>query len=137
MATTTAAQRQAQARNEYDAFIKDCPTNQLLGRLGDKWAGLVVCALAPGPLRYSGLARKLAGVSPKMLTQTLRALERDGILTRELTPAVPIRVDYELTPLGHSLAHLLTAVKTWAETHMDEVHAARQNYDTEETHGTG
>ncbi|MFM9615859.1 transcriptional regulator [Streptomyces sp. V2] len=136
MATTTAAQRRAQARVEYDAFIKGCPTNQLLARLSDKWASLVVCALAPGSLRYSDLARKLAGVSPKMLTQTLRALERDGILTRDLTPSVPVRVDYELTPLGHSLAHLLTAVKDWAETHMDEVHAARENYDAGESHRT-
>ncbi|WP_416973504.1 winged helix-turn-helix transcriptional regulator [Streptomyces sp. 4F14] len=129
MATMTAAQRRAQARVEYDAFIQGCATNQLLARLSDKWVSLVVCALAPGSLRYSDLARKLAGVSPKMLTQTLRALERDGILTREITPAVPVRVDYELTPLGQSLAHLLTAVKDWAETHMDEVHVARESYD--------
>jgi DNA-binding HxlR family transcriptional regulator len=66
-----------------------------------------------------------------MLTQTLRALERDGILTRAVTPSVPVRVDYELTHLGASLAHLLTAVKDWAETHIEEVHAARERYDAE------
>ncbi|MET8982720.1 helix-turn-helix domain-containing protein [Streptomyces sp. NPDC004539] len=137
MATTTAAERRAQARVEYDAFIKGCATNQLLARLSDKWVSLVVCALAPGPLRYSDLARKLAGVSPKMLTQTLRALERDGLLTREITPSVPVRVDYELTPLGQSLALLLTAVKDWAETHMDEVHVAREHYDTESAGSPG
>ncbi|MFJ8085168.1 winged helix-turn-helix transcriptional regulator [Streptomyces sp. NPDC096205] len=129
MATQTAAQRREQARAEYDAFIKACPTNQLLDRISDKWVSLVVSALAPTPMRYSDLSRKIAGVSPKMLTQTLRSLERDGILTRTVTPSVPVRVDYELTPLGRSLALLLTAVKDWAETHFDEVHRARERYD--------
>ncbi|MER6188275.1 MULTISPECIES: helix-turn-helix domain-containing protein [unclassified Streptomyces] len=130
MPTLTAAQRREQARVEYDAFIRGCPTNQLLDRLSDKWVSLVVSALSTGPMRYSDLTRKIAGVSPKMLTQTLRSLERDGILVRTVTPSVPVRVDYELTPLGHSLAVLLTAVKDWAETHIDEVHQARERYDT-------
>ncbi|MGW1952187.1 winged helix-turn-helix transcriptional regulator [Streptomyces sp. NPDC001920] len=129
MATMTAAQRREQARAEYDAFIKSCPTNQLLDRISDKWVSLVVSALASGPLRYSDLGRKIAGVSPKMLTQTLRSLERDGLLSRTVTPSVPVRVDYELTPLGHNLALLLTAVKDWAETHFDEVRLSRERYD--------
>ncbi|MCX5368803.1 helix-turn-helix transcriptional regulator [Streptomyces sp. NBC_00015] len=133
MATTTAAQRREQARSEYDAFLRSCPTNQLLDRLSDKWVSLVVSALAPGPQRYSDLARRIAGVSPKMLTQTLRALERDGILSRTVTPSVPVRVDYELTPLGSNLALLLTAVKDWAEIHFDEVQAARRRYDADGT----
>jgi DNA-binding HxlR family transcriptional regulator len=66
-----------------------------------------------------------------MLTQTLRSLERDGILSRTVTPSVPVRVDYELTPLGTGLAHVLTAVKDWAETHIEEVHDARERYDTD------
>ncbi|MFJ5776440.1 winged helix-turn-helix transcriptional regulator [Streptomyces sp. NPDC093094] len=131
MATMTAAQKRDRARAEYDAFIKACPTNQLLDRISDKWVSLVVSALAPGPMRYSDLSRKIAGVSPKMLTQTLRSLERDGILVRTVTPSVPVRVDYELTPLGSSLALLLTAVKDWAESHFDEVHRARELYDTQ------
>jgi DNA-binding HxlR family transcriptional regulator len=131
MATMTAAQRREQARIDYDAFLKSCPTNQLLDRISDKWVSLVVSALAPGPLRYSDLGRKIAGVSPKMLTQTLRSLERDGLLTRTVTPSVPVRVDYELTPLGHNLARLLTAVKDWAENHFDEVKVARERYDAE------
>ncbi|MFH8285319.1 winged helix-turn-helix transcriptional regulator [Streptomyces antibioticus] len=131
MATMTAVQRREQARAEYDAFLRACPTNQLLDRISDKWVSLVVSALAAGPMRYSDLARKIAGVSPKMLTQTLRSLERDGILTRTVTPSVPVRVDYELTALGGNLALLLTAVKDWAETHFDEVHAARERYDAE------
>ncbi|GHE11876.1 winged helix-turn-helix transcriptional regulator [Streptomyces alanosinicus] len=131
MATLTAAQRREQARADYDAFLRECPTNQLLGRLSDKWVSLVVAALAAGPLRYSDIGRKVAGVSPKMLTQTLRTLERDGILSRTVTPSVPVRVDYALTPLGASLAGLLTAVKDWAETHFDEVRTARERYDSE------
>ncbi|MGN5379714.1 winged helix-turn-helix transcriptional regulator [Streptomyces lasalocidi] len=131
MPTITAAQRREQARADYDAFLRDCPTNQLLGRLSDKWVSLVVAALAPGPMRYSDLGRKIAGVSPKMLTQTLRTLERDGIVSRTVTPSVPVRVDYALTPLGSSLVGLLTAVKAWAETHFDDVRAARETYDTE------
>lgn len=131
MPTMTAAQRREEARIAYDAFLKSCPTNQLLDRLSDKWVSLVVAALSTGPLRYSDLGRKIAGVSPKMLTQTLRSLERDGLLTRTVTPSVPVRVDYELTPLGHGLALLLTAVKDWAETHFDEVREARERYDSE------
>ncbi|MEU1405493.1 helix-turn-helix domain-containing protein [Streptomyces sp. NPDC005728] len=131
MATMTATQRREQARIDYDAFLRSCPTNQLLGRLSDKWVSLVVAALAPGPRRYSDIGRKIAGVSPKMLTQTLRTLERDGIISRTVTPSVPVRVDYELTPLGRSLAGLLTAVKDWAETHFDDVRAARERYDEE------
>ncbi|MER6686687.1 winged helix-turn-helix transcriptional regulator [Streptomyces olivaceoviridis] len=131
MATMSAAQRREQARADYDAFLRNCPTNQLLGRLSDKWVSLVVAALSTGPLRYSDLGRKIAGVSPKMLTQTLRTLERDGIISRTVTPSVPVRVDYALTPLGTGLAGLLTAVKTWAETHFDEVREARERYDAE------
>ncbi|WP_155055374.1 winged helix-turn-helix transcriptional regulator [Streptomyces blattellae] len=131
MATKTAAQRREEARVEYDAFIRGCPTHQLLGRISDKWVGLVLSALSSGPMRYSDLGRKIPGVSPKMLTQTLRSLERDGLLTRKVTPSVPVRVDYEVTPLGASLSHMLTAVKDWAETHIDQVHEARKRYDAE------
>ncbi|MER6570574.1 helix-turn-helix domain-containing protein [Streptomyces sp. NPDC001093] len=131
MATTTAAQRREQARADYDAFLRACPSHQLLGRLSDKWVSLVIAALSGGPKRYSDLGRTIAGVSPKMLTQTLRTLERDGIISRTITASVPVRVDYALTPLGAGLAGLLTAVKDWAETHFEEVRAAREHYDTQ------
>ncbi|MGQ5639615.1 MULTISPECIES: winged helix-turn-helix transcriptional regulator [unclassified Streptomyces] len=131
MATMTAAQRREQARADYDAFLRECPSHQLLGRLSDKWVSLVIAALSGGSRRYSDLSRTIAGVSPKMLTQTLRTLERDGIVSRTVTPAVPVRVDYALTPLGTSLAGLLTAVKDWAETHFEDVRAARERYDTQ------
>ncbi|MFI6339403.1 winged helix-turn-helix transcriptional regulator [Streptomyces sp. NPDC050535] len=133
MATTTAAQRREQARMEYDAFLKGCPTNQLLDRISDKWVSLVVSALAAGSMRYSDIGRKIAGVSPKMLTQTLRSLERDGLLSRTVTPSVPVRVDYELTPLGASLSLLLSAVKDWAELHIEQVNEARDHYDSTPT----
>jgi DNA-binding HxlR family transcriptional regulator len=80
-------------------------------------------------MRYSELSRRLAGVSQKMLTQTLRSLERDGLLTRTVTPTVPVTVTYELTELGLSLQEVMHGVKAWAETHMDEVLANRQTYD--------
>lgn len=129
MATKTAAQRRTEARVAYDAYIQECPTRQLLDRISDKWVSLLLNALAEGPQRYSDLARTIAGVSQKMLTQTLRTLERDGLLTRTVTPAVPVRVDYELTPLGRSLLPVMRAIKGWAETHIEEVVAARVEYD--------
>ncbi|MEU4243375.1 helix-turn-helix domain-containing protein [Actinoplanes sp. NPDC026619] len=126
MATTTAAQRRAQAKAEYDAFLAACPSRQLLDRISDKWVTLVLCALgAGGAMRYSELSRKLAGVSQKMLTQTLRALESDGLITRTVTPTVPVTVSYELTRLGSSLHLTVRALKSWAEANMDEVLARR------------
>ena len=125
MPTLTAAQRRERARAAYNAYVASCPSRQVLDVLSDKWVTLVLTALADGPRRYSALARTIAGVSQKMLTQTLRALERDGLLTRTVTPSVPVRVDYELTPLGRSLLPVVQAIKDWAETHIEEVHAAR------------
>ncbi|QVQ51183.1 helix-turn-helix transcriptional regulator [Spiractinospora alimapuensis] len=81
-------------------------------------------------MRYSELSRRLAGVSQKMLTQTLRSLERDGLLTRTVTATVPVTVTYELTPLGLSLHEVMRGIKGWAEAHMDEVLANRERYDT-------
>jgi DNA-binding HxlR family transcriptional regulator len=129
MPTLTAAQRRAAAATAYNAFVAECPTRQLLDALSDKWVTLILVALADGPLRYNALARRIAGVSQKMLTQTLRALERDGVVDRKVTLAVPVRVDYALTPLGCSLLPLLAEIKAWAETHMDEVLVARDDYD--------
>ncbi|TCO45517.1 HxlR family transcriptional regulator [Kribbella antiqua] len=129
MPTRTAAQRREEAAREYDAFLASCPARQLLDRISDKWVTLILTALADGPQRYSDLSRRIAGVSQKMLTQTLRSLERDGLLTRSVTPSVPVRVDYELTPLGTTLMPLIASIKAWAESHMTEVAAARAQYD--------
>jgi DNA-binding HxlR family transcriptional regulator len=89
----------------------------------------VLSALADGPLRYSQISRTIAGASQKMLTQTLRKLERSGLITRAVTAAVPVRVDYELTPLGQSLLPIQRAIKAWAEQNIEQVQAARETYD--------
>lgn len=130
----TAAQKRAQAKVQYDAFLAACPSRQLLDRVSDKWVVLVLCALGgdgeqPRSLRYSQLARQLAGVSQKMLTQTLRSLERDGLVTRTVTPTVPVTVAYELTDLGRSLRAAVRPLKAWAEGHMDQVLANRGEHD--------
>ncbi|AYY13162.1 transcriptional regulator [Actinobacteria bacterium YIM 96077] len=149
MPTMTAAQKRAQAKVEYDAFLARCPSRQLLDRISDKWVALVLAALGsdgphpgeedcdgdPRPMRYSELSRRLAGVSQKMLTQTLRSLERDGLLTRTVTPTVPVTVTYELTDLGLSLHEVMRGLKVWAEAHMDDVLANREAYDTSERDG--
>ncbi|WP_106402309.1 winged helix-turn-helix transcriptional regulator [Actinocorallia populi] len=141
--TTTAAGKRARAKAEYDAFLAVCPSRRLLDRISGKWVTLILAALGggsprpdadcagdPRPMRYSELSRLLAGVSQKMLTQTLRSLERDGLVTRTVTPTVPVTVTYELTELGLSLHHMMRGLKTWAETHMDDVLAHRATYDT-------
>ncbi|WP_214413241.1 winged helix-turn-helix transcriptional regulator [Sphaerisporangium fuscum] len=129
MSTRTAAERREEARMAYDAFMSTCPARKLLDTLSDKWVSLILVALADGPQRYSDLSRVIAGVSQKMLTQTLRSLERDGIVTRTVTPSVPVRVDYALTPLGRSLLPVMAAIKRWAEIHIEDVEAARADYD--------
>jgi DNA-binding HxlR family transcriptional regulator len=129
MPTLTAAQRQTAAREDYDAFLAACPSRQVLARISDKWVTLILVALAGGPLRYSDLRKIIAGVSQKMLTQTLRALERDGLVSRTVTARVPVRVDYQLTPLGESLMPAVNAVNSWAEQHIGEIEASRAAYD--------
>jgi DNA-binding HxlR family transcriptional regulator len=134
---TTAAQRRAQARTQYDAFLAVCPSRKLLERISDKWVALILAALGSGPdcageprpMRYSELSRLLAGVSQKMLTQTLRSLERDGLVTRTVVPTVPVTVSYELTDLGLSLHEMMRGLKRWAESHMDEVLESRARHE--------
>lgn len=127
--TMTAAARREQDKHVYNAMLDACPTRQLLSVLTDKWVCLVLTALTDGSKRHSELRRDIAGVSQKMLTQTLRGLERDGLLDRSITASVPVRVDYDLTPLGRDLAPVMSAIKAWAETHMDDVLAARNRHD--------
>jgi DNA-binding HxlR family transcriptional regulator len=137
MATTTAAQKKAQAKAKYDAFLAVCPSHKLLERISGKWVLLILtalgsgadCAGSPRPMRYSELSRLLAGVSQKMLTQTLRSLERDGLVSRTVTPTVPVTVSYELTDLGLSLHQMTRGLKAWAEIHMDDVFVNRAAYE--------
>lgn len=129
MATRTAEQRRAESVRVFNAFMAGCPTRQVMATVGDKWAGLLINALADGPRRHGQLAATIAGASQKMLTQTLRTLERDGLVTRTVTPTVPVRVDYELTDLGRTLVPVLAALKQWSETHFEQIEAARTRYD--------
>jgi DNA-binding HxlR family transcriptional regulator len=100
----------------------------VLDRIADKWTMLVIVALEHGTLRFSELRRSIDGITQKMLTQTLRALERDGLVEREVIATVPVTVRYTLTPLGHSLADAVGVIRTWAYTNMDAIDAARQAY---------
>ena len=105
----------------YDAFRRTCPSHAVLEMLASKWVYLVVCALRRGRLRNGELARRLEGITPKMLTQTLRILERDGLVRREIFPVIPPRVEYELTELGQNLAGLLTQIRSWSEEHAPDI----------------
>ncbi|MGX5360124.1 winged helix-turn-helix transcriptional regulator [Kocuria sp. KH4] len=116
-------------RHPADPYQRDCPSRRVLDRIGDRWTVLVVGALTDGPLRFSQLAARIDGVSQKMLTQTLRALERDGLVTRTVYPQVPPRVEYELTEAGTTLQEPLKALADWATTHMPTILTARQQYD--------
>ncbi|KXP06521.1 winged helix-turn-helix transcriptional regulator [Tsukamurella pseudospumae] len=129
MPTLTAAQRREIERLEYDAFLAQCPSRQLLDQLSSKWVTLLLCALHERPHRYSELAREVAGVSQKMLTQTLRTLERDGLITRSVEATVPVTVTYSITDLGESLFVVVQHLKRWAESNMPAVHRAREAYD--------
>jgi DNA-binding HxlR family transcriptional regulator len=125
MTTSSAADRRRRARSVYNAELADCPGHQVLAILSGKWCTLVVEALADGPLRHGELGRRVAGATQKMLTQTLRELERDGLVSRTLAPADPVRVDYALTPLGRELLALQREVLGWARRHAPAIAAAR------------
>ena len=113
----------------YNVFAKACPSRGTLEHVTGRWGGLTLCALFEGSLRFNELRRRVDGVSEKMLSQTLHALERDGLVHREAQPTNPPRVDYELTPLGHEVAERLLALIHLLEGRMDDVLAARERYD--------
>jgi DNA-binding HxlR family transcriptional regulator len=102
---------------------------QILDRIGDKWAVMVVGVLSRGPMRFNALQRAIPGVSHRMLTMTLRGLERDGLVKRIPYATIPPRVDYELTPVGHSLKTPLRALATWARSQQPVIEAAQKLYD--------
>ena len=116
----------------------DCrPVSEILARIGDKWSVLVVTRLGTGTLRFSELRRELHGISQKMLTTTLRGLERDGFVTRTVTPTIPPRVDYELTDLGRDLLVPVSALGSWAIRNKERVEAARNLFDSPSRHMNG
>jgi DNA-binding HxlR family transcriptional regulator len=115
----------------------DCPAvREVLNRVGDKWSVLVVALLSDGPRRFSDLLRSIEGVSQRMLTLTLRGLERDGLVTRTVEPTIPPRVEYELTKLGRTLLGPILALAAWAREHRAVIQDARQRYDTRESRST-
>lgn len=114
---------------KWNPYAAQCPTRQLLDRISDKWVVLVLALLEDGPKRFSVLKREIEGISQKMLSQTLRALEQDGLLTRRAFPTVPVTVEYELTSLGRSLNVAMAPIIDWAGANMSRVLKARNNFD--------
>ena len=117
-----------------DNFEEHLPENcrgvsDVLSRVGDKWSVLIVMLLGKGPRRFNELKRMIGGISQRMLTLTLRGLERDGLVTRTVFPTIPPRVDYELTPLGRSLWEPAKALGRWAQAHRTEIERARTSFD--------
>ncbi|PAZ17555.1 transcriptional regulator [Streptomyces sp. SA15] len=111
---------------------EDCQVRQILDRVADKWSLLVIALLENRRLRFTELRREIDGISQRMLTVTLRSLERDGLVKRTVHPVVPPRVEYELTPLGGTLHATIRSLVTWTEAHQEEIAAARSAYDTRE-----
>ncbi len=109
---------------------EDCEVRQILDRIADKWSLLVIALLDRRRMRFTELRREIDGISQRMLTVTIRQLERDGLVHRTVHPVVPPRVDYELTPLGVSLHETVQALVTWTDSHQREIAAARSAYDT-------
>jgi DNA-binding HxlR family transcriptional regulator len=112
--------------NPYDS---KCPTRIVLDRIADKWTVLVLGLLAEQPLRFNQLRREIEGLTQKMASQTLKGLERDGLVLRKVTPTVPITVEYSITPLGRTLAATVDGLRLWAQDHIGDVIKAQKRYD--------
>jgi DNA-binding HxlR family transcriptional regulator len=108
----------------------DCPMLTILDGVANKWAVLALAALRAGPLRFNQLRREMGDVSQKMLSQTLKGLERDGLVRRTAFPTVPVTVEYAMTPLGKTLVATVEVLRLWSDTHIEEVRAARSRYDS-------
>jgi DNA-binding HxlR family transcriptional regulator len=114
-----------------NAYSADCPTRQILDRVGDKWAVLILLLLRAGPVRFNQLRRTIEGISQKMLSQVLKSLERDGLIRRHAIATVPVTVEYSITPLGATLAGAVDPLRDWAERNLKEVLAAQRRYDAQ------
>jgi DNA-binding HxlR family transcriptional regulator len=110
-------------------FREECGSREVLDRIADRWTALIIYALSEGTHRFSDLQRRIGGVSQKMLTQTLRSLERDGLIERKVYPVVPPKVEYSLSSLGKTLIEPLRAVCSWAEKHLGELQSNRARFD--------
>ena len=116
--------------DDWDPYQRDCPSRRLLDRIGDRWTVLIVGALSEGEARFSVLLRRIDGISQKMLTQTLRAMERDGLVIRTVTPDVPVKVEYELSAAGRTLTEPLKALERWAIGHFAGVTESQVEYES-------
>ena len=123
------AEHEAMGSGPWEPYTPECPTRQVLDRIGDRWTVLIVGTLADGPLRFSQIGKSIGGISQKMLTQTLRGLERDGLVSRTIYPQIPPKVEYRLTPAGETLVGLLGSLQDWAKVHMAGIIDARRDYD--------
>lgn len=112
-----------------DVYSAECPTRQILDRVGDKWAVLILLLLREEALRFNELRRAIEGISQKMLSQVLKSLERDGLIRRRAIATVPVTVEYSITPLGVTLAAAVDPLRDWAEKNLKEVLAAQRRYD--------
>jgi DNA-binding HxlR family transcriptional regulator len=112
-----------------NAYAAECPTRQILDRVGDKWAVLILLLVREEPMRFNALRRAIEGISQKMLSQVLKSLERDGLIKRRVFATVPVTVEYSITPLGQTLASAVDPLRDWAEQNLKEVLAAQRRYD--------
>lgn len=117
------------SHGSFDVFVQECPSREIMQRLGDKWTPLVLLTLAGGAHRFSALRQGIGAVTPKVLTNTLRNLERDGLVQRTVYAQVPVRVDYELTDLGRGILEPMDILRLWSEEHVPKVLAARERFD--------
>ena len=126
--------KEVPADTPHDINSPDCrAVSGVLARVGDKWSVLIIMRLGAGPRRFNELKKMIGGISQRMLTLTLRGLERDGLVTRTVTPSIPPRVDYELTDLGRDLLQPVAALGEWAIRHQPSIQAARQRFDAPPT----
>jgi DNA-binding HxlR family transcriptional regulator len=114
-----------------NAYAADCPTRQILDRVGDKWAVLILILIRDEPMRFNALRRTIEGISQKMLSQVLKSLERDGLIRRRVFATVPVTVEYSITPLGRTLAGAVDSLRDWAEANLKEVLSAQRRYDAQ------
>ena len=115
-----------------NVYAAECPTRQILDRVGDKWAVLILLLLRSEPMRFNALRRAIEGISQKMLAQVLRSLERDGLVRRRVIATVPVTVEYSILPLGATLAAAVDPLRDWAERNLKDVLAAQRRYDAQQ-----
>jgi DNA-binding HxlR family transcriptional regulator len=127
--------RKAPKSDQPNVYDRSCPAHVIIDHLADKWAVLIIGQLANGTMRFAELRRAVDGISQKMLTVTLRDLERDGLVSRKLYASVPPKVEYSLTPLGASLSDMAGELCHWAEANMEQILRARQNFDNRTERG--